>query len=274
MRHDTRLLYLTQQPLCPCPVSVRLPTGSCKQGCFFCCTSFYFGKTRLSLRHVLTKETFLRLWEQIIFNNDFKFVWPQSKILKALQRKRVLRFVREDLFEPSLTVITKRVLLGCYRRDYGILVKTSSINVVNYMKEIKKIGHCIVFSVTDLLKDYSAKIEVINTLIENGLNVTLSLTPIYEFNDKTRYILEKVNKKVLGVEVGWLHSPPSLIPAKYLNRDDYKYVRWEKQYKKYHLLNTVGDIRYICDKRGIPLSFYFSSYFYKEGACCFVDRVF
>lgn len=273
MLYDIRLLYLVQQPLCPCPVSVRLPTGSCRRGCFFCCSSSTFGKTKYGMGYLLTKRDFLRLWQQIIIDNDFRFVWPQGKILKALKKKRFLRFVREDLFEPSLSEITEKVLQGCSCSNYGLLVKTSSVNVVNYISEIKKIRHCVVFSVTDLLKDYREKVKAINTCAGAGLNVTLSLSPIFEFNEKIKDILSSVDRKILGIEVGWLHGLPSWVPEKYLNRDDYKYVRFERQYKKKHLEEVVRDLRKLSAKRGLQVRFYFGSNFYRGGACCFVDKV-
>lgn len=274
MRHDIRLLYLCSDTRCPYSVSVRLPSGSCRRGCFFCCASFYYGTTRYSLKHILTSKDFLRLWEQIIFRNDFRFVWPQKKILNALKKKKVLRFVREDLFEPSCFEITERVLRGLFLGGYGLLVKTSSANVVKYISGLKKIKHCIVFSVTDLLSDFPAKIEAINTCVREGLNVTLSLSPIFEFNEKTKYILSFVERKILGVEVGWLHGLPSWIPSGFLMRSNYKYVRWERQYKKKHLDVTVKEIKSIVEKRKIPLRFYFSSKFYEGGACCFADKIF
>jgi len=226
------------------------------------------------MNKILSNENFIRLWQQIIFDNDFRFVWPQKKILTALKRKRVLRFVREELFEPSISEITKEVLKGCFRARYGLLVKTSSANVVNYISELQKIKHCIVFSVTDLLNDYREKVKAINTCVVAGLNVTLSLSPIFEFNKKTEYILSFIDKKILGVEVGWLHGSPSLIPAKYLMRSDYKYVRFEKQYKKQHLEKVVYDIRKLSKWEGFPVRFYFGSAFYQGGACCFVDKIF
>lgn len=274
MRYDIRLLYLVSDPRCPYSVSVRLPSGSCRRGCFFCCTSSYYGTARYSLKHILTSKDFLRLWEQIIFNNDFRFVWPQKKILKALKKKRVLRFVREDLFEPSLSEITEKVLRGLFLGGYGLLVKTSSVNVVNYISELKQIKHCIVFSVTDLLKDFPARIEAINTCVRAGLNVTLSLSPIFEFNEKIKYILSFVESKILGVEVGWLHGLPSWIPREYLMRSNYKYVRWERQYLSSHLKKTVTFIKKDLKKRNIPIRFYFSSRFYEGGACCFADKMF
>jgi len=273
MRYDIRLLYLVQQPLCPCPVSVRLPTGSCRRGCYFCCSASTYGNTKFGMRKVLSRKDFLRLWQQIIINNDFRFVWPQGKILQSLKRKRVLRFVREDLFELSLSEITKKVLRGCSCRDYGLLVKTSSVNVVNYILELKKIRHCVVFSVTDLLKDYREKVRAINTCAQGGLNVTLSLSPIFEFNEKIKDILSSVDDKILGIEVGWLHGLPEWIPAEYLNRDDYKYIRFERQYKKQHLEKVVRDLRKLSAERGLPVRFYFGSYFYRVGACCFVDKI-
>jgi len=274
MKYDIRLLYLCSDPRCPYSVSVRLPTGSCRRGCFFCCTSFYYGAARYSLKHILTKEDFLRLWKQIILNNDFRFVWPQKKILNALKKKRVLRFVREDLFEPTLEEITETVLLSCWDYDYGLLVKTSSISVVKYISLLQKIKHCIVFSVTDLLRDFPARIEAINTCVRAGLNVTLSLSPVFEFNEKTKYILSFVEKKILGVEVGWLHGLPAWIPGEYLRRSDYKYIRWERQYISAHLKKTVTSIRRNLVQRKIPLRFYFSSKFFKNGACCFADKIF
>jgi DNA repair photolyase len=224
------------------------------------------------MRHILTRKDFLRLWDQIIIKGDFRFVWPQGKILKALKKKRFLRFVREDLFECSISVITKKVLQGCLRSNYGLLVKTSSVNVVNYIPEIKRIKHCIVFSITDLLKDYWEKVKAVNTCVKAGLNVTLSLSPIFEFNDKIKYILSSVERKILGVEIGWLHGSPSLIPPEYLNREGYKYVRWEKQYKERHLKKVVEDIKKISSRKGIAVRFYFNSMFYKKGACCFIEK--
>lgn len=273
MKYDTRLLYLCSDSRCPVPVSVRLPTGSCRRGCFFCCQDSAFGSTRLGLRHILTEKTFLRLWRQIIINNDFKFAWPRGKIEKALKNNKILRFVREDLFEPSISEITETVLSGCYRAGYGLLVKTSSVNIVNYISELKKIKHCIVFSVTDLLQDYQNKVKAINECVRGGLKVTLSLSPIFEYNKKIKYIISKVNQKILGVEVGWLHGKSSLFPEKILNRPDYKYIRWEKQYKKSHLENTVNNIFVNADLRDLKLRFYFSSNFFQGGACCFVDEI-
>ena len=180
MRHDTRLLYLCHAVQCPAPVSVRLPVGSCARGCFFCCKNSWRGGPRYSLRHAFTNDDFLRLWERIIIKNDFRFVWPQRKILGALKLNRMLRFVREDLFEPAISDITKRVLKGCHDRDYGIIVKTSSVNVVKHIPALKKIRHCIVFSITDLLDDYMEKVEAVNELVGSGLKVTLSLKPIFE----------------------------------------------------------------------------------------------
>lgn len=273
MRHDVRLLYLGCSPLCPCPVSVRLPTDSCRQGCFFCCKSSWFGSARLSLRHRLEKKTFLRLFQQIIVEDNFRFVWPQKKIIDSLRKKRVLRFVREDLFESSMPEITSAVLKGCFFRGYGLLVKTSSVNVVNYIEELKKVRHCIVFSVTDLLEDHKKKIKAINKCVLAGLKVSLSLSPIFEFNKRTEYILSSVHKNILGVEVGWLHGVPGLLPAEILRRGDYKYVRWESQYKRQHLEKVVSRIRAVSLRKGLQVRFYFSSVFYQSGACCFVDRV-
>lgn len=273
MRHDIRLLYLVHTPLCPCPVSVRLPTGSCRQGCFFCCKNSWLGKPRYALKHILTRDDFLRLWQRIIVEGDFRFVWPKEKILTALKRTRVLRFVREDLFEPSLSEITEKVLHGCACGGYGLLVKTSSLNVVNYISELKQIKHCIVFSITDLSKNYREKVRAINTCAAAGLKVVLSLKPIFEFNGKTEYILSSVNKKIVGVEVGWLHGLPSWIPSAYLKKTDYKNIHCEKQYKLSHLKKVVANIRRLSDERGLPIRFYFSSHFYGKGACCFVDEV-
>lgn len=272
MRHDIRLLYLVHTPLCPVPVSVRLPTDSCRQGCFFCCKTSWLGKPQYALKNSLTVDDFQRLWKKIIINNDFRFVWPQRKILNALKQKRVLRFVREELFESSLSEITKLVLLGCYYQDYGLLVKTSSVNVVNYISALREIKHCIVFSVTDLLENYKEKVKAINTLAYEGIKVTLSLKPIFEYNEKTEYILSSVNRKILGVEVGWLYGNPSLIPVRYLNRENFKIVHCEKQYKLAHRKKVVENIQRACRARGIPVRFYFSSHFFNSGACCFVDK--
>lgn len=271
MRHDVRLLYLCQDTRCPFPVSVRLPTGSCRRGCFFCCKASTFGNTRFGMQQVLTRIDFLRLWQQIIFEDNFRFVWPQKRILTALKNKRVLRFVREDLFESSLSLITKKVLQGLYRGKYGLLVKTSSVDVINYISDLKKIKHCIVFSITDLLDDYREKVKVVNECVRAGLNFTLSLSPVFEFNDRIKYILSSVDKNILGVELGWLHGVPSLINPDFLRRDNYKYVRWERQYKRQHLEKTVRDMLLILNKRSIELRHYFSSLFYKDGACCLAD---
>jgi len=200
-------------------------------------------------------------------------VWPQKKILNALNRKRVLRFVREDLFEKSIPEITSAVLSGCHKSNYTLLVKTSSVNIENYIEEIKLIKHCIVFSVTDLLPDYKKKIKVIDKCVRSGLNITLSLSPIFEFNKRIKYILSRVNQNILGVFVGWLHGSASLLPPEILNRADYKYVRFERQYKVNHLVNTVSQIFNETSKRGIELRHYFGSNFYGEGACCFVDKI-
>lgn len=224
------------------------------------------------MKYVLSVDDFQRLWQKVIINNDFRFVWPQNKILNALHKKRVLRFVREELFEPDISEITKRVLLGCYHRDYGLLVKTSSVNVVNYIEEIKRLKHCIIFSVTDLLKNYPGKIEAINECVKAGLNVTLSLKPIFEYNEKTEYILSSVDKNILGVEVGWLYGKSRLVPGEYLNRENYKRVNCEKQYKLSHLKKVVENIKTLSGRRGLQVRFYFSSYFYESGACCFVDK--
>ena len=198
----------------------------------------------------------------------------KKKILNALKKKRVLRFVREDLFEPSFPEITERVLKGLFLGGYGLLVKTSSVNVIKYVSELKKIKHCIVFSITDLLKDFREKVRCVNSLVEAGLKVTLSLSPIYEFNENTKDILTFIDQRILGIEVGWLHGSPSWIPGGYLRRSDYKYVRWERQYKKKHLDATVKEIKSIVEKRKISLRFYFSSKFYEGGACCFADKIF
>jgi len=275
MRHDIRLLYLCGDNRCPVPVSVRLPTGSCRQGCYFCCKNSWRGKSRYALKHVLTRKDFLRLWQQIIFNDDFRFVWPQRKIKLALKKRRVLRFVREDLFEPTLLYITKKVLKGCCHSNYGLLVKTSSVNVRNFCSELKAINHCVVFSITDLLKDYREKVQAVNACVRAGLNVTLSLKPIFEYNAKTEYILSSVSQGVLGIEVGWLYGQPDYIPRLYLNKSDYKVVNREKQYRVSHLKKTVINIERICNQRNIPVRYYFSSVFHKivnKGACCFVDK--
>jgi len=274
VRYDIRLLYLVHTPLCPVPVSVRLPTGSCHRGCFFCCDSSWLGGPRFALKHILTEDDFLRLYRTIVIDNDFRFVWPQVKILAALKKNRVLRFVREELFEPSIPNVTKTVLEGCLFRKYGLLVKTSSLNVVNYIRDLKKIKHCIVFSVTDLLSDYKAKVEIINTCVGAGLNVVLSLKPIFNFNGKTNYILSSVNKNILGVEVGWLYGNPAWIPSDFLNRNNYKIVHCEKQYKLTHLEKVVSLIRSRSLRSGFSVRFYFASHFYGAGACCFVDEVF
>lgn len=271
MRHDKVLLYLIKNAPCPVPVSVRLPTNSCTRGCYFCCFDSWRGKARYSLFHTLTIIDFLRLWKKIIIDNDFRFVWPQGKILKALQQHRWLRFVREELFEPTLDDVTKSVLSGCRSQGYGLLVKTSSLNVVNFISDLKKIKHCIVFSVTDLLDDYFEKIEIINHMVASGLRVTLSLKPIFEYSSAIKYILSAVDSRILGVEVGWLYGNPEWIPKKYLCRCDYKVVNREKQYLLSHLRGVVSSIRRVADERGIPVRFYFSSQFFKRGACCFAD---
>lgn len=273
MRSDLRLLYLVHTPLCPCPVSVRLPTGSCKAGCWFCCKNSWRGKPSYALKNRLSVEDFLRLWLKIIIKSDFRFVWPQGKILNALGKSKMLRFVREDLFESKIAKVTEKVLMGCDRAGYGLIVKTSAINAANYVSQLKRIRHCIVFSITDLLDNYREKLKAVNFMVGKGLNVTLSLKPIYEFNEKIEYILRLIDPRVLGVEVGWLYGSAKKIPSQFLKRSDYKIVIKEKQYKKYHLVNTTTDIQHILIKRGIEFRYYFSSEFYRKGACCFVDRI-
>jgi len=270
LRHDKRLLYLVNTPLCPVPVSVRLPTNSCKSNCYFCCRHSWKGNKKYALKAELTKEDFLRLWKQIIIDDNFRYVWPQRKILNALRKQRVLRFVREELFEPTLDEVTQAVLLGCYSQRYGLLVKTSSPNVMKYSHILKKIKHLIVFSITDLLKDFREKVRCVNTLVEAGLKVTVALAPIFEFNKTTRNILFCLNKKILGIEVGWLHGSPSWIPTKYLKKMNYKVIHSERQYEVSHLRGTVEQIKSF----NFPVRFYFLSQFFSGGACCFCDKVF
>lgn len=269
MRHDKRLLYLVNTPLCPVPVSVRLPTNSCTRNCFFCCKKSWLGNKKYALKQKLSREDFLRLWKQIIVDDNFRYVWPQRKILNALKKQRVLRFVREELFEPTLDDVTKSVLLGCYSRGYGLLVKTSSPNIIKYSHILKKIKHCIVFSITDLLLDFQEKVRCVNSLVEAGLKVTVSLSPIFEFNEITKDILSHLDKRIIGVEAGWLHGSPSWIPTKYLRRDDYSIIRTEKQYSKDHLSNVVKSIASF----DFPVRFYFTSQFFSSGACCFCDKI-
>ncbi len=270
MRHDKRLLYLVNTPLCPVPVSVRLPTNSCTRGCFFCCKNSWVGKKRCATKHQLPAGDFLRLWKQIIIDNNFRYVWPQEKILTALRKQRVLRFVREELFEPTLDEVTKAVLLSCWTRNYGLLVKTSSTNITKYIPLLQRIKHCIVFSITDLLRDFTQKIIVVNRLVEEGLKVTVSLSPIYEFNEITKYVLSHLDKRILGIEVGWLHGSPNWIPREYQKKPDYKIIHSEKQYKVSHLRGVVKQIKSF----KFPVRFYFNSQFFSGGACCFCDKVF
>lgn len=270
MRHDKRLLYLVNTPLCPVPVSVRLPTNSCTRNCFFCCKDSWKGNKKYALKNVLSRADFLRLWQQIIIDNNFRYVWPQKKILNALKKQRVLRFVREELFEPTLDDITKTVLAGCLKSNYGLLVKTSSLNILNFIPQLLRINHCIVFSVTDLLRDFRVKVKAVNYLVEQGLKVAVSLCPIFEFNEITKYILSHLSSKIIGVEVGWLHGSPSWIPKEYQNKPDYKIIHSERQYKISHLKSVVDKIRSF----DFPVRFYFKSKFFSSGACCFCDKIF
>jgi len=270
LRHDKKLLYLVNTPQCPVPVSVRLPTNSCTRGCFFCCRNSWKGNKKYALKAQLTREDFLRLWKQIIIDNNFRYVWPQKKILNALKKQRVLRFVREELFDPTLDDITEDVLWGCYIREYGLLVKTSSMNITKYISQLSILKHCIVFSITDLLIDFREKVRCVNTLVGAGLKVTLSLSPIFEFNETTKYILSRIDRKILGVEVGWLHGSPSWIPKEYLNKPDYKVIHSERQYKISHLKGVVELIKSF----NFPVRFYFRSHFFSGGACCFCDKIF
>ncbi len=270
MRHDKRLLYLVNTPLCPVPVSVRLPTNSCTRNCFFCCKNSWVGNKKYALKAQLTRGDFLRLWKQIILDDNFKYVWPQRKILNALRKQRVLRFVREELFDPTLDEVTETVLLSCWDYNYGLLVKTSSPNIRNYIHWLQKIKHCIVFSITDLLNDERLKVRCVNTLVEAGLKVAVSLAPIYEFNGITKYILSHLDKRILGVEVGWLHGSPTWIPREYQKKPDYKIIHSEKQYKVSHLRGVVEQIKSF----KFPVRFYFNSQFFSGGACCFCDKVF
>ncbi len=270
MRHDKRLLYLVNTPQCPVPVSVRLPTNSCTTNCFFCCKNSWVGTKRCATKHQLSKYDFLRLWHQIITKDNFLYVWPQEKILRSLERTRVLRFVREELFDPTLGEVTKEVLSGCRTRKYGLLVKTSSPNIINFISELQKIKHCIIFSITDLLKNYAYKLTIVNYLVGKGIRVALSLTPIFEFNEITKYILSHLDKRILGVEVGWLHGSPSWMPREYQKKPDYKIIHSEKQYKVSHLRGVVEQIKSF----NFPVRFYFNSQFFSGGACCFCDKVF
>lgn len=183
---------------------------------------------------------------------------------------RVLRFVREELFEPTLDDVTKAVLLGCYSQNYGLLVKTSSPNVVKYTHILKKIKHLIVFSITDLLRDFREKVRCVNFLVAEGLKVTVALTPIFEFNEITKHILSTLDKRILGIEVGWLHGSPSWIPNRYLMKPDYQIIKTENQYRKKHLKEVVKKIFSF----KFPVRFYFKSQFFTSGACCFCDKVF
>lgn len=273
MKSDIRLLYLVKTSLCPCPVSVRLPTGSCKAGCYFCCKNSWRGNARYALKNILTVDDFLRLWSKIIINSDFRFVWPQEKILNALGKSKILRFVREDLFESKIPVVTEKVLKGCASAGYGLIVKTSATNAVNYVSHLKKLRHCIVFSITDLLDNYREKLKAINFMVGKGLNVTLSLKPIYEYNENIKYILRRVDRKILGVEVGWLYGAVKNVPSHFLKRTDYKIINREKQYNRKHLIRTTSNICDLLTKRKIEVRYYFSSEFYRKGACCFVDRI-
>lgn len=270
MRHDKRLLYLVNTPLCPVPVSVRLPTNSCTRGCFFCCKNSWVGKKRCATKHQLSVADFLRLWRQIIRDNNFRYVWPQRKILNALKKQRVLRFVREELFEPILEDVTKTVLISCWAQNYGLLIKTSSLNIVNFIPDLQKLKHCVVFSITDLLDDYKEKVKCVNYLVEQELKVVVSLSPIYEFNKITKYILSHIDKRILGVEVGWLHGSASWMPREYQKKPDYKIIHSEKQYKVSHLRGVVKQIKSF----KFPVRFYFNSQFFSGGACCFCDKVF
>lgn len=252
------------------PVSVRLPTNSCKRNCYFCCRNSWKGNKKYALKAQLYTMDFLRLWKQIIIDNNFRYVWPQKKILNALKKQRVLRFVREELFDPTLDEITKAVLLSCWTRNYGLLVKTSSINIIKYIPLLQRIKHCIAFSITDLLPDFPEKVKCVNSLVEAGLKVTVSLSPIFEFNAITRYILSLIKPKILGVEVGWLHGSPSWIPTKYLKQKNYKIIHSERQYKSSHLRGVVEQIKSF----NFPVRFYFRSQFFSGGACCFADKVF
>lgn len=218
----------------------------------------------------MSKKDFLRLWKQIIVWSNFRYVWPQGKILKALRKKRVLRFVREELFDPTLEDITNKVLSDCHQWGYGLLVKTSSINIIEHIPILKRIKHCIVFSITDLLDDYKEKVTAVNSLVRAGLKVTVSLAPIYEFNKITEYILSHLDKRILGVEVGWLHGAATWVPRKYQKKPDYKIIHSEKQYKVSHLRGVVELIKSF----NFPVRFYFNSQFFSGGACCFCDKVF
>lgn len=273
MRHDVRLLYLTGDARCPAGVSVRLPTGSCRRGCFFCCSAGWFGKRRWGLKYKLSEQDFVRLWEQIIFKNDFKFVWPQGKILQALKKNRMLRFVREDLFETEIEELSSLVLEGCRRRGYGIIVKTSSVNVVKFIPALQKIRNCVVFSVTNLLSDYGEKINAVEKCVRAGLKVTVALAPIYEDSPAMKKIIAALPSGILGVLLGWLHGSPELFPAGVLRRQGYKYVRGENQYNQEHLKVTKESICGRLQRRGLPVRFYFGSQFYRGGACCFLDMV-
>lgn len=270
MRHDKRLLYLVNTSACPVPVSVRLPTNSCTSNCFFCCKNSWVGKKRCATKHQLSKKDFLRLWRQIIFEDNFRYVWPQKKILNALRKQGVLRFVREELFDPTLDEVTRAVLSGCAKKNIGLLVKTSSLTIFNFIPQFRYIKHCIVFSITDLLIDYREKVRCVNSLVKAGLKVTVALTPIFEFNERTKYILSHLDKRILGVEVGWLHGAAEWVPKKYQKKPDYKIIHSEKQYKASHLRGVVELIKSF----NFPVRFYFNSQFFSGGACCFCDKVF
>jgi hypothetical protein len=256
-------------------VSVRLPTGSCQRACWYCCKDSWRGGAWYGAQKVLTGGDFLRLWEKIFKRDDWRYVWPLSRIRERLEKKKVLRFVREDLFEPSISGITRTVLETAKEKNIGLLIKSSSLFILNFVKELREIKHVIIFTCNNLLPDYKERITAISWMVKQGLNITLSLKPIKEYDEKVAWILENAPEGIIGVEVGWLNGPADWIPRKYL-RKDYRAINRESQYDSEHLQNIVSKIMTTLQRRKIKAGFYFSSRFApmnSTGACCLADVV-
>ena len=268
-RYYKRVFYITGEKRCPVRVSVRLPTGSCRGGCWFCCSKFWTGYKGHSLRQELTENEFLEVWKNA-FSGNWLGIWLQEEVKRAVEGQGWLRFVREDLFEPTINRITKEVLSSCHRSGCGLLVKTSRIAVFQWFEELKEIKHHIVFDISPLLEDWREKVKIVNFLVNEGLRVALGLAPICAFTPEVAEILETIDRRIVGVWVGWLHGSAHWFPPSALKSVPRRFVHSERQYNIGYLAEIVRKIEEITSKRGLPLNFYFTSAFHRAGSCCFV----
>lgn len=279
MLWDKRLFYICSEKRCPFKVSVRLPTGSCKMGCWYCCNNLpRNGWKAKAKREVLTVDDYIRIWKRSVIDDDWRWIYPNQKIRALIQEIKVLRFVREDLFFPTIKEITALTLEGLRQRKWGLLVRTSNPSVVRWIPELHKIKHAIVFTVSPLHPAWKLQLKTIHDLTNAGVYTTASVKPLIKYDENLHYILNNLPDSpfLLGVDVGFYHGFAKYYPPGALKNQKVKYVMTDRQLDMEYQSYIYYLIRSQVSAHNLDLAVYFSapfSFLNPTRACCFGDKV-